>query len=140
MIVVDASVAAKWVKVEPGTEAANELLAGQDVLLAPDLAAVEVAAAITRKVRLGELEAGEAARLVAIWRSWLDRGVLALASSTELIEPAVDWALRLNYPLQDCLYLALAAQHRAALVTADQNFLHRIGASYPNSRALVTVA
>jgi predicted nucleic acid-binding protein/plasmid stability protein len=140
VIVVDASVAAKWIMVEPGTPAANELLAGDDLLLAPDLAAVEVAAAITRKGRLGELEAGEAARLVGIWRSWLDRGVVALVSSTELIELAADWAIRLHHPLQDCLYLALAARHQVELVTADQAFLRRIGNSYPRSRALVTVA
>jgi predicted nucleic acid-binding protein len=125
MIVVDASVAAKWLMVEPGTEAANALLSEGKRLLAPDLVAVEVAAALTRKVRMGALDAAPAARHIQQWRSWLERGVLELTPSATLLSDAAEWALRIAHPLQDCLYLALAARHDACVITADATFVRR---------------
>ena len=42
-VVIDASVALKWFVEEQGTEQAAALLAGQDLLIAPDLIVAEVA-------------------------------------------------------------------------------------------------
>lgn len=130
MIVVDASVAVKWLLPEVGTGAANRLLRDQRRLLAPDIAAVEVAAAVTRKVRLGELDAEAATGHVEAWCAWLARGVLELVPSTGLLPAAAAWALRLGHPLQDCLYLALATGHAALLVTADATLARRASTAY----------
>ena len=51
MIVIDASVAAKWYLPEKGSDAAVELQEGPDQLFAPDLIRMEVAGSITRRVR-----------------------------------------------------------------------------------------
>jgi predicted nucleic acid-binding protein len=48
MIVVDASVAAKWFLPEKGSSAALALQEGPSQLAAPDLIRMEVAAAITK--------------------------------------------------------------------------------------------
>ena len=62
MIVLDASVAVKTYLEEAGGEAATELLAGTEKLLAPELIRVEVAGAWCRRRRTGELEAAEVER------------------------------------------------------------------------------
>ena len=64
-LVIDAGVAVKWLVAEEGSDAADRLLANGDDLYAPRLMASEVANALWRKVRLGEIERSQAgARVV----------------------------------------------------------------------------
>ncbi len=63
-LVVDASVAVKWLVAEDGSDAADRLLTDDD-LHAPRLMASEVANALWRKARLGEIERGQAGTLTA---------------------------------------------------------------------------
>ena len=63
-LVVDAGVAVKWLVAEEGSDAADRLLANDDDLYAPRLMASEVANALWRKVRLGEIERGQAGVLM----------------------------------------------------------------------------
>src|SRR5262245_39797495 len=55
MIVVDASIAAKWYLNEPGSAQAAAILTSDDVLLAPALIRLEVNGAIIRRYREGKL-------------------------------------------------------------------------------------
>ncbi|MFP5404778.1 MAG: type II toxin-antitoxin system VapC family toxin [Gammaproteobacteria bacterium] len=55
MIVIDASVATKWFLPEADSEQAAALLQIGEKLFAPELIRIEVASAITRRARLGEL-------------------------------------------------------------------------------------
>ena len=57
-LVVDASVAVKWLVAEEGSDAADRLLAGGDDLHAPRLMASEIANALWRKARTGEIRTG----------------------------------------------------------------------------------
>ena len=57
-LVVDASVACKWFVAESGSDAAAALLAGDQMLLAPDLIVPEVCNAAWSKLRRGEIGAG----------------------------------------------------------------------------------
>ena len=59
-LVVDASVAVKWLVAEEDSEAADRLLAGGDDLHAPRLMASEIANALWRKARTGEIGQGQA--------------------------------------------------------------------------------
>ena len=63
-LVVDASVAVKWVVAEEGSDAAERLLANGEDLYAPRLMASEIANALWRKARMGEIERGRAGVLV----------------------------------------------------------------------------
>ena len=64
-LVVDASVAVKWLVAEEDSDAADRLLAGGDDLYAPRLMVSEVANAVWRKARMGEIERGQAGILMA---------------------------------------------------------------------------
>jgi predicted nucleic acid-binding protein len=115
-VVVDASVALKWVLDEPGSVAAAALHDQQ--LIAPALWLVEAANALWRSVRLGQLTNDEAAERFA---ELLNAPVATLA-----IEPyvgqALDLATTIGHPVYDCLYLALAVHHQTYVVTADRRF------------------
>jgi predicted nucleic acid-binding protein len=126
MIVVDATVAAKWYLVENGTAAAFAVLQNSEALAAPDLILSEVAGAITRRVRVGALTAAQATPLLAQWHSDLDLGFLRLEPFQHDLVSAERVALSTAHPLMDCIYIACAMRLGATLVTADQK-LHRRG-------------
>jgi predicted nucleic acid-binding protein len=63
-VVVDASVAAQWFVNEPGSDAAADLLIDDRTLLAPEFMAIEAANVLWKKVRLGEIDRGDAAQAV----------------------------------------------------------------------------
>src|SRR5215212_9094024 len=118
MIVVDASVAVKWLLPEGGWVAAQELLTGDERLMGPALLRVEVAAAIARKVRFGEIEAQDGDSAIALWLQSLKDGVITLTPDELDLPHAWNIAVTLKHPLQDCLYLALAERIGAQLITA----------------------
>jgi len=115
-IVIDASVALKWVFEEPGTEAALALRGEQ--LIAPAIWLAEAANALWRHVRLGETTAAEALGRI----DELAKAPVATLS----IEPHVARALRLgmeiSHPVYDCLYLALAIHYDTYVITDDRRF------------------
>jgi predicted nucleic acid-binding protein len=125
MIVLDASVAAKVYLQEPGSDEAIALLTGREKLLAPELIRVEVAAALLRRVRKGELAAEDARRRCAHWLDRLRQELIRLTPDRELLDDAIALAAELKHPLQDCLYLAAARRFDARLITADRGFRDR---------------
>ena len=114
--VVDASVAVKWFVPEIHSREAVTLLDSAHTLLAPDLVLTEVANALWKKTRRGELRPGEA-RLVL---GSLAAVGLELVPSRELVEAALELALRAGCTVYDGVYLALAIHHNCPLVTADR--------------------
>jgi predicted nucleic acid-binding protein len=116
-IVVDASVAVKWVLKEPRTEAALALR--DEELIAPTLWLAEAANALWRHVRLGELDRKQAlARL-----SELENAPIASLAIEPHIAKALELATEADHPVYDCIYLALALHRRARVVTDDRRFL-----------------
>lgn len=119
-LVIDASVAIKWVVEEEGTEEALSLRTHD--LIAPDLLVAETANILWKKARLGELtpkEAEMAARLLA-------RADIELAPMRPLWADAVHHAAALDHPAYDCVYLALALTSGVQFVSADSRFLKRV--------------
>jgi predicted nucleic acid-binding protein len=115
-IVVDASVALKWVLDEPGSDAAVAL--GGQELIAPALWLIEAANALWRNARIGQLTDHEAAERFS---ELLNAPVATLAMEPYLA-PALDLATAIGHPVYDCVYLALALHHRTYVVTADHRF------------------
>jgi len=126
MIVVDASVAVKWLVVEDGTEPANELLSAGSPLFVPSHARIEVVAAVVRKHREGTLSDAEVRRSLDIWDGLLRDDVVKVIGFEELLEKAVAISMANKHPLADCLYIAAAVRLGASLITADAK-LHERG-------------
>ena len=139
-LVVDASVALKWVLDETGRDAADALL--DEDLVAPSLWLVEAADALWKRARRGEITAEEATeRLAELYN--------APVTSTPIeddLPAALDLAHALGHPVYDCLYLALAIREGTQVVTADNRFwaavdqsadftglVRRLGLPYPRT-------
>jgi predicted nucleic acid-binding protein len=114
-IVVDASVAVKWVIPEPDSERAAAIRTADDDLIAPSLAYAEIGSAIWRAVVRGDIAAAEARRDLKVAISHYRR----IVPLPELADGALELATRLRHPIYDCFYLALAERERCALITAD---------------------
>ena len=133
--VVDASVAVKWLVAEEDADVAQELATSGHDLHAPRLMASEVANALWRKARVGEIERRSAGLLLA---NVPDMPVRWGADETVSAD-AVRLALALDRPIYDCVYLALVHRIGAVLLTADQRFANAL-ASTEHGESVVTLA
>lgn len=114
-LVVDSSVAVKWVVAEDGRQSALEL---PDVaaLLAPDFVLVESANVMWKKVRRGQMTAEQMADGLMFIRDAFQ----TLVPQAELVNRAAQLAVAFDHPVYDCLYLACAESRNAELLTADK--------------------
>ena len=115
-IVIDASVALKWVLDEPGSDAADALR-GEE-LIAPVLWLVEAANALWRNARLEQLTRDEA----ALFLSQLTKAPILSLPMEQHIERALELATEMGHPIYDCVYLALALHYDTHVVTGDRRF------------------
>jgi predicted nucleic acid-binding protein len=115
-MIVDASVALKWVLPEPGSDAARALH-GSD-LAAPEILLAEAANALWRHAITGRLSSDDATRSL---QQLLALGLKFLPIEDDAAS-ALALAIRLNHPAYDCFYLAAAIRERSHLVTADTRF------------------
>ncbi len=118
-VVVDASVAVKWVLPEAGSDRAAAIRTADDDLINPSLACAEIGSAIWRAVLRGDVSAAEARQnlLVAINHYW------RIVPLEELAERAIDVAMRLRHPIYECFYVALAERERCPMITADRRLI-----------------
>jgi predicted nucleic acid-binding protein len=132
MIVVDASIAAKWYLNEPGAEEAATLLTSDAILIAPALIRVEVTGAILRRYREKLLSLERAQEACVLWDADLAGGAIRLVPDDSLLAAARALAFQIRHTIQDCLYLAAAVQAgRVRLVTADSTFHTRAAPVFP---------
>ena len=118
MIVVDASVAIKWIFEEEFSTEARALLDEPDVPIAPTLLLAEAGSALWRRRKRNELDEVE---VRALYDMFLDVPI-GFVDETALVRPAFNLALELGHPIYDCLYLALALREDVLLATADMPF------------------
>jgi len=130
-LIIDASVALKWVLDEDGSEAACALVAG-DVLAAPDLLFIECANVLWVKARRGVISEADAKEAYAAIAATPIRPVSAALYAEEALSIAFD----LDQTAYDSLYLAVALAERATLISADTAFLNA-AAAHPLYRASV---
>ena len=121
ILVVDASVAIKWVVAEQDSGDADALLDGRR-LAAPDLLMAECANVLWRKVKRGELTATEAEVAARL----LEQCDVELMPMRGLLRPATELAIRAVHPAYDCIYLSLAAANGWTFVTADESLVRKI--------------
>lgn len=128
MLVIDASVAVKWFYPEQETDKALALLRTGQKLIAPEIIRIEVAAALTRLLRMNRLQTEMAMTLLEEWRKALMQQTVSLEPTEEDFAEAVALSIHLQHQLQDCLYVAVAQRLGAPLVTADRKLLEKSGA------------
>ena len=119
VVVLDASVAVRWVVDDEGSDEAAALLERDVAWIAPRLLLTEAASALRRKVVdkvLAPAAAGQA--LDALLQAVAD-GIVRLIDDERVIASALLLAVSLQHTVPDCLYLALAEREGAGIATAD---------------------
>jgi predicted nucleic acid-binding protein len=121
VLVIDASIAMKWVVEEPGTAEALALR-DKDRLAAPELLVPECANILWKKVQRKELSKDEALLAAGL----LEGAEIELLPTRSLLEAATRLAIELGHPAYDCMYLALAIDRDCRFVTADEGFRRKV--------------
>jgi len=130
-LVVDASIAVKWIVPETDSAQANTLLDGAHTLIAPDLIWVEVANALWRVRKKGIVTSLQAEN--ALDES--DAYPVHLHASYQLLVPAFRIAAEHDRTIYDSLYVALAIRERATLITSDNRLVNALANSPLAGRA-----
>ncbi|HEY3197873.1 MAG TPA: type II toxin-antitoxin system VapC family toxin [Nitrospirales bacterium] len=123
-LVVDASVAVKWLVPESHAEAAGRILTSNYELLAPDLIWAEVGNVIWKKWRRREVSGEVAGDLLRDFH----RYPLQTFASRALMIAAWDLAEQYDRTFYDSVYLALAVNAECPLITADLKLYNRLKA------------
>jgi len=120
-LIVDASVAVKWFAEEPLSDKAEAVLAGPDVLIAPELVLAELGNALRKKAAQGILTREQAVNALREAPSFFVR----LHPLPDLALRTTEIAFDLGHPVYDCFYLALAERERVPMVSADERLLSK---------------
>jgi len=135
-IVVDASVAAKWLFSERDSDRAaallREIVEGRLRSLAPEMLPAEMGNVLALRVLRGLIREQQA---LAEYERF-QRSCPALISNKTLAESALRLALRQRHPIYDCLYLALALDAGCDLITADEKMHRAFSPNFPQVRLL----
>lgn len=120
VLVVDASVAVKWLIREVDSGVAEALSAR--LLAAPSLVLVECANALWRRAKAGEVPMSVLAGKMRALR----RAPLRLEPLERHLDHAVELAVGLRHSVYDCVYLAMALASGAQVVSADRRFVSAV--------------
>jgi predicted nucleic acid-binding protein len=116
--VIDTSVALKWYVRESDSAIAKPLLGLE--LAAPDIILVELANALWKKVRKGEVESPQANEALAHFAQ-----TVKLVPSSILVDQALCLAVELLHPVYDCLFIVLSRELEVPLITSDKRLCRR---------------
>jgi predicted nucleic acid-binding protein len=117
-LVIDASVALKWMTPDEDSERAMLVLDVGRELHAPAFIFMELANALWTQARAGKTDATGASAALDDVRT----GPLRIWQGEEPLSDTIALATTLDHAVYDCAYLALALQVDAAYVTADHRF------------------
>ena len=131
-VVVDASIAVKWLVKEQYSREADEMLASWEIgntrVTGPHLLPVEVSNALYRRTRRGDISLATAVQLEA---EFLESAI-ELVQSASLHLRAISLAAQLQQnAVYDAHYLALAESLDCDLWTADQRFFQAAVNDFP---------
>ncbi|MBW4473973.1 MAG: type II toxin-antitoxin system VapC family toxin [Stenomitos rutilans HA7619-LM2] len=130
ILVIDASVAVKWLLNEEDSAPALALFRLPCKLIAPALIRVEVLATIAKVARRNQLSIADATRQIQRWHSTLSRRALFTVEGDKDYQDEVELSLAQRHSLYDCVYLALARKLGVPLATADKrlaDIAHELG-------------
>jgi predicted nucleic acid-binding protein len=133
-VVLDASVAAKWLlpsATEPYSQHALRLLdeyVNREIeILIPDLFWAEIANVLWKAARAGRCTPEQAR--IGLEKVTVQR--FPTVRSRSLLSSAFDIASTSGRTVYDCLYIALAEASRSEFLTADERLVNATGTRYP---------
>lgn len=130
-LVIDTSVAIKWIIDEAGSDKAD-LLRGAD-MAAPALLRIEAANVLRTIAARKDVSAQQARELFLL----LQTAPVTIVDADDALERrALELALTLRHPVYDCVYLALAERMDRPLITADKRFLRSVADTDHAGRAV----
>lgn len=118
-LVVDASVAVKWVAIEPDGDRAQALVRANYRLIAPAILLSEVTNAVWKKCLQGKVSDPDAHLFIRNLPRFFERVV----DTSDLLERALSVALELRHPVYDFIYVLLADHEGIQMITADTRLL-----------------
>jgi predicted nucleic acid-binding protein len=132
--VIDASVAAKWIfpgTEEPLAQQADDLLVnykrGELEIVVPDLFWSEIANFLWKGVRRRRISAGTAEdSLLEITTHGL-----STIPSQRILPRALSITMDFDRTIYDSIYVALAVDQKASLITADEKLANALAAYFP---------
>jgi predicted nucleic acid-binding protein len=138
MIIVDASLAAKWIFWEADSVQALDFWnANAGDLGAPDLIALEVAAAAVRRANMEKVLADSMREALTVWGRILSGPSLQqFRMTTSRVLSSSRLAIDIGHPLKDCIYLVLAMELDCELVTCDARFVAKAKTVWDRVRVL----
>jgi predicted nucleic acid-binding protein len=134
-LVIDASVAIKWVIPESQSDLAISLR-GRFRFAAPELIVAECVNILRKKTRRDELSPTEA---VLAARS-LERADIEFVPTRPLSRQATELSILLDHPGYDCFYLCAARARGELFVTADERLLRKLGHPAAREWSSISVA
>ncbi len=123
MIYLDTSILVPYYCPEPNSEIAEGIImeAGQPAI--SNLTEVELASAVSRKIREQNLSQTDGNRIMAEFQSHIDRNLFLMIPVRMLhYQIAKDWIARFSTPLRtlDALHIAVTFSNDLTIVTADE--------------------
>ena len=137
--VVDASVIFGWFATCRHGDQAVSLLEQTETVqrIAPDLALIELLNAGWKTLRAGAITIDQVQAMATLTPQLLGQVV---PTDRHLLQGALAWCTRLDHPAYNCLYLALAQQRNATLITADQRLLNALNQRHPGTTIAMNLA
>lgn len=127
-VVIDASLAVKWLIPESDSDAAEAFFTRHlGAMHAPDLLLIEAGGRVIRLVNERKATRSEGEVLLRYLKRRIELGVQLWRVTPDLSDAASALALALGHPLKDCIYLALADRLGCPLATCDVRFRDRVG-------------
>ena len=119
---IDASALIPLIVAEPDSAWSEAQVASKPPPFVSDFAAAEVAASISKFVRMGLVTADAGRELLADFDVWLAREAVQLETSAHDVAAAAELVRRFKLKLRapDALHLALTRRYAATLVTRDK--------------------
>lgn len=117
-LVLDASAAIAAVLLGSGGNETRDLLERAELVLAPDLLALEAANALWKYAKRGDIDADGAVTALERVLSLVD----SFVPDGELAKEALVASVAAGHPIYDMTYAVLARREGATVVTADRRF------------------
>lgn len=133
-MVVDASVAAKWLFLESGSMEAIQILESAERFIVPDLFHIEMDAIITKKHRRRELTTAEAMEK----KVQTGRLPMEFIPYNRVRDTAFGLSTGLPLTLYDATYIATALLHNCMFVTADERLVNGCSTT-PLSKTVLSI-